>query len=320
MFRIITGIPGSGKSYYAVNYLRKFVEYDKLYDSMTMDKDILVVSNIENLKVQHMKIEEFSELGLFNLENYKKHMFEYRFKRMIFIIDEAQRIFSNIRDNELFYFFEYHRHLGIDILLILQTVASIPRRLTELAEYVIEAMPRSYAIVGFRYKIKDSKTGEVLYTSMMKKDLTVFRLYKSFETDEMEKPKQVVLRKYVMGIGIVSAGLLMAIYLLTSNGLGTKAMSANAKEINIKEIKKDEYTMDNKSSYESINKKIDQHNMVQKKDDQNNETIKTERTEREKLVPDYAIIERPEDGKPVVPNEICKGYLDHKGTRYLIYK
>jgi zona occludens toxin (predicted ATPase) len=203
MYRIIIGVPGSGKTYYAVNYLKKFITYDKLYNTLILDKDVLLITNIDDIKVQHIKYEDWEEAGCMKIENARKYLNDRKFKRAVMIIDEAQRFFSNMKDNEKFFFFEYHRHLGFDVFIIVQTLAAIPRRMTELAEYVIEALPRTYAIMGFRYKMLDSKTGMNLFNKVIKVDKDVFRVYKSFEMDESEKPKKVILFKWVSFVGLL---------------------------------------------------------------------------------------------------------------------
>ena len=124
---------------------------------MNLDSEVLLVTNIEDVKIQHISFDAFRENGLMHVENLKQFMIERRFKRCIMIVDEAQRHFSNLKNENELFFFEYHRHLGIDVFLVLQTVSALPRRVVELSEYVIEALPRSYAITGFRYKAKEGK-------------------------------------------------------------------------------------------------------------------------------------------------------------------
>jgi len=147
MFRIIQGAPGSGKTFYAVNYLKKFTKYDKLYETMNLDSDVLLVTNIDEVKVQHMKVDEFRGLDLIEPETCRNYMRTHNYRRVVYIHDEAQRTFGGIKDNREFFFFEYHRHLGMDVFLIVQTVSSLPRRLTEICEYVIDAKPRTLGVI-----------------------------------------------------------------------------------------------------------------------------------------------------------------------------
>jgi hypothetical protein len=109
MFRIIQGPPGAGKTYYAVNYLRKFTQYDKLYDTMILDSSVLLVTNIDEIKVYHLSVDEFREMDLIDPEKLKTYIRENNYKRVVYIHDEAQRVYGGIRDNKEFFFLEYSR-------------------------------------------------------------------------------------------------------------------------------------------------------------------------------------------------------------------
>jgi hypothetical protein len=234
VLRIILGVPGSGKSYYAVNYLKQFIKYDKLYQTLLLDPSVMLVTNIEDIKVPHLKWEDYLESGMLNIDKTRQYMKENQYKRGVFIVDEAQRTLSGLKDNEKYFFFEYHRHLGLDIFLIVQTLKALPARLVELTEFVIEAMPRTYAILGFKYQMKDSKTGLVLYTKVIKIDQEVFKVYKSFEVDEdsKAKPKKVILIRWVSSVGLLVAVIAFGMF-------GAKAGIFFNQNKEIKQIKGD---------------------------------------------------------------------------------
>lgn len=214
MLRIITGVPGSGKTFYSVNYLKQFVKFDNVYRCLNIDPSVLLVTNIEDIKVQHVKFEDWLEGGMLNIDKTRQYMIDRNYKRAIFIIDEAQRYFAGLRDPDIFYFFEYHRHLGLDIFLIVQTPAALPRRLLDLCEFIIDALPRTYAIVGFRYNMNDVKTGLTLERKMIRADQDVFKIYKSFESDETAKPKKLILMKWIFAVGSLVSVLLIAFILI----------------------------------------------------------------------------------------------------------
>lgn len=216
MFRIVTGVLGAGKTFYAVNYLKKFCKYDKLYNTMILDSDVLLVTNITDIKVSHLTYDEFRELGLMDIDECKRYVMKFRYRRIIIIIDEAQRYFANLRDAKEFFFFEYSRHLGMDIFLIMQTINAIPRRLAEISEYIIEAQSRTKAIIGFQYAMRDSKNGDVLSRITIKKDTQVFKLYKSFDAAEIDKPKKVLLRKAFVGVCMVLVAALLIRFTITN--------------------------------------------------------------------------------------------------------
>ncbi len=225
MFRIVQGAPGSGKTYYAVNYLKKFAKYEKLYNVMLLDPDVLLVTNIEDVRVQHLTIEEFRQEDLINPDKLRAYLRANNYKRVIYIHDEAQRTFGGIRENKEFFFFEYSRHLGIDIFLLVQTVSALPRRLTEVCEYVIDARPRTLGVMGFQYDLKDPRNGNKIGVVTLKKDQNVFRLYRSFEVEEIDKPKKLVFRKLLIGVVVMVLAIGVTTTLL-KHAFGVKSDSS----------------------------------------------------------------------------------------------
>lgn len=210
MIRVVTGNLGSGKTYYCVNYLRTFATYMPLYEHMVLDPSVLLVTNIDSVKVQHASYDDFRAAGLMDVERLKKYIEEKGYKRVVVIIDECQRYFAGLKDPQEFFFFEYSRHLGLDIFLIVQSVTALPRRLVELAEFVVEAQPRNLRVVGFRYFLRDSKTGQKLSVQGVKTDKKVFKMYKSFDAEESSRPQKTQLVKIVVAASVIIMVLLGA--------------------------------------------------------------------------------------------------------------
>lgn len=88
--------------------------------------------------------------------------------------------------------------------MMVQSASALPKRIIEIAEYIIDARPQTISITGFQYDIKDTKTGNVLGKINLKKDKDVFRLYKSFDFDEIERPKKLVLKKLVIAGSVMA--------------------------------------------------------------------------------------------------------------------
>lgn len=160
MLQIIYGVPGSGKSYYAVWNIKRTLEKDK--------DNVVIISNIENLKLSHLNLDDLINKyggidGFFNVEcQYWKQDIE---KRKILFIDEAQRYFNKkFFSNAVFFFFQYHRHLNIDIYLITQSYKTLPTELVVLSELVIQAVPSSFRWFknSFKYLVKDLETFETV--------------------------------------------------------------------------------------------------------------------------------------------------------------
>jgi hypothetical protein len=213
MIRIIEGVPGSGKSYYMVKYLSNFFKYDSFYDEYIVKDNVLIISNIEGLRVKHLDlgilIDKYGIEGFFTVANFEIIQKQYKCKNIILLIDEAQRLFDRkFYDTDVMYFFQYHRHLGVDIILGTQGANLLCNAFIPLCEFITEAVPRSKSIIGnFSYHFKDKK-GKFLYSKVLRKDQTIFGAYKSFVSDEVTKPKNVVLHWAVISISLVLVGVI----------------------------------------------------------------------------------------------------------------
>lgn len=205
MIRLVGGLPGSGKSYYAANFIAKFGKYDELYKTFVLTKDVKVFTNLDDLQIEHTSLEHcYQKYGgankFFTVENFTKIRDHFPKSHLLVIIDEAQRTIDDdlLKDKDVAFFFQYHRHLGVDIFLLTNDIASCSRKVVGLCEFIIEAQPRSRSLpTVFRYKFKDTK-GTNLYSQTVKQKQEVFSIYKSFTTDEKEKPKNVLWHWVVM--------------------------------------------------------------------------------------------------------------------------
>lgn len=210
MLRIVTGKPGSGKSYYAISRITsEHCIYDHIAAQYDLKPRIHLCLSLDGVRIDHVRFDDLvRQHGLAQVVNvdYWKPIAE-RYDRIVLVIDEAQRYFpSNARDlpNSVFYFFEYHRHLGIDLYLLTQHASSLHRRVLNICEQYIEAAPPSLRGLGklFRYRTVDVTTGAVISRSVLKADPRVFRAYQSAAHAQGLKPPKSALAKY---IGVAAA-------------------------------------------------------------------------------------------------------------------
>jgi len=221
MIHIVEGTPGSGKTYYAVNYLiDNFFDYDSFYDEYKekSNKNVLVISNIDSLRVPHldldMLIDRFTLEKFFTVENFEKIQKQYRVKNIVVIIDEAQKYFDRkFYNKDVFFFFQYHRHLGVDIFLITQSKNTLAKELVVLAEYIVRALPRSVQPNSFIYHFY-TVDGDKLFTKSLRKKKDVFRAYSSMKVDEITKPKNVVFSKFLFAVVAVGISLFSFYFVL----------------------------------------------------------------------------------------------------------
>lgn len=208
MILFITGRPGSGKSYAAVYYLWESVYRKSSLGTYYLPNGVMVVSNIQNLRLPHRNFDELWEKhgkSVFSVDFWKKVAEKYALQRVVFVIDEVQKYLYREKDPEVLFFFQYHRHLGIEFIGITQTEKAIPRELFLLSEFFYRAIPRSRNLGRyFLYHILDSSTGEKLGVKKLPKKKEIFALYTSQEMGEMENPPNFLLRY----IGLAAGGVL----------------------------------------------------------------------------------------------------------------
>lgn len=224
MIQLIEAPPGSGKSYFAVNHLIQFTKFDDLYQEYNLQGNVLIISNIEGLKIKHWDLNaslatkvqdlenrkavnnlEYKHWGIsdaaklqvledfFSIENFEQIMEKTGKNHVILCIDEAHDYFpSGFMSNKIYSFFAYHRHIGLDIVLMCQSLDRTSRMFNPLLEYVVRAAPRSRAIFNnFSYSFCDLR-GRFLYSKTLQHRQIVFKAYTSFRQDEKTKPKNAV--------------------------------------------------------------------------------------------------------------------------------
>lgn len=200
MITLVEGAIGSGKTYFVVNELvSRFFSWDA--DNLCfrrIDDSFEIYTNIDGFflgKDLKLFIEKYGGIESFftvdvqrEITNQKKH---------VYVIDEAQmmfpRKFYNVR---VFNFFQYSRHLGVDIYIITQDVYSLARELQTLSEFHIRVVRRSHSFFGeFRYHYIVGN--EVLKRRTLKPDIRVFSQYRSSMVNDSHKVFKFSSRYFV---------------------------------------------------------------------------------------------------------------------------
>ena len=238
--RIIGGVPGGGKTFYAVRHIAK--NYFKKNDNTgvyELARECLIITNIDDFQPDHVdlkkEIDAAGSAARSRIENSglsdreiksalndldpvsEFFSFEYQEKykegkpNIVYVIDEAQRYFRrgserSLKDNKVFDYFEYHRHWGQEIYLITQNEKKLPPDIVYLVEYIISAVPRSRTI-GYGFKYNWVSGSDIIRTETCLPDKGVFALYKSMDSAESEKVKNPMLPK--IGMTLLASGLIL---------------------------------------------------------------------------------------------------------------
>jgi len=223
---IITGVPGSGKSYYAVNKIvdvlkhpesvvlsnvkgfrfDKYKRYFQYIETKTIHYGMALMNHGEYIDITEDILNE--GINFFTVQRFEKIREKYSDKRIYIFIDEAQRYFPPfLKNSEVIYFFDWHRHNGLEIYLMTQHISKISKQITENKASEIRAVNERYRPNGaFIYKEIDDTL--VIGRQIIKAERKIYNLYKSFDYESTAKksiPKFVYLVPIFIIFSILSA-------------------------------------------------------------------------------------------------------------------
>lgn len=214
MLAYYVGLPGSGKTYRAVNYVydcfideksKDFGKFERFYTNINefkfeffnvtkiqaelLDYDKLII-DLEHLRLMFMQkapdsqlVEKAKELGL---------------DKALFVIDEAHNYYDTKKD-VLLWWLTYHRHLHQDIILITQNLSLIYRQYLKIGEFFYRAVPSSLRLrsgVFTYHQFVDYKLTKTSHTDTIKLKFNkdVFELYSSGANIQSKK----VIYKFII--------------------------------------------------------------------------------------------------------------------------
>lgn len=223
MISIVFGVPGSGKTYYAVWWIkRRALQEGDIF--FRVRPDVILITNLKlNLDAVdgYIYIEDIRDFAKYmDVDFWRSNLTYIQGRKIIIVMDECQLFFYHFgNDPRVLFFLQYHRHLSVDILLITQSTKSLPTKIFELAEFLIEAVPRSvnpFYFKAFRYRVIHPLDRDVVLRRFhLAFDPVVFYLYSDMiykPLEEGEKPKNAFTRYYLM----LASFLLLTIFLMFS--------------------------------------------------------------------------------------------------------
>jgi zona occludens toxin (predicted ATPase) len=212
----ITGTPGAGKSYYAVK---------RIVEDLKKDTN-LVVSNIDGLDRAKLSfylgketnnlwtLDEFlatalsfcnlhydgnyrnAFLTVLNVDYWKRFILpklfgELGYRKVLFYLDEFQSIIDE--DTELTqlqkFFFDYHRHLGLDFFIITQSIQRMNKAIRNLVEIELRLINLRIFGISSMVVLKTIIGGVPVKKTVIKYDPKIFALYRSALVEHMKGVK-----------------------------------------------------------------------------------------------------------------------------------
>lgn len=231
MITAFVGVPGSGKSYEAV---------EKILQNIKLGRK--VYTNIDGLQLPECKkaIAAYCDVRDFQLETCLNHLTEEQARAFwlhaepgsLCVIDECHLHFSNRdwntdKNRRFTEWASIHRHQGYDVVLITQDLEKIDKHARSLVEYVYlyskvnflgGAVKNTYICYTYH---GDSHVGKPMATSKRQYNQKIFPCYKSYVADEVQeqsfmKKPNVLNHPVFYGLGLC---LVLTGYLAYSSGI-----------------------------------------------------------------------------------------------------
>mgnify|MGYP000644249429 CR=1 FL=1 len=225
--KVISGKPGSGKSYYALyKLIVENYDFDKVFYEWKEKQPINIFTNIDGLKLPHESLQHHIEKAgsvyqFFDVDYQRELMKEY--PNIRYIIDESQKLFPRkFNETNTLFFFQYHRHLGIDLYLITPDWGALCPQITGLCEYEIRAHSATLTMfkeLKYSFYAGFDKVG----STSLPADRKIFALYKSFDLPDQGK-KIKPLQKYALQFGgLAMVVVCVLVYFVYGGGFSSGA-------------------------------------------------------------------------------------------------
>lgn len=200
MIYLITGVPGSGKTLYAVSTLVQKLAAEKLVKrGKRLDRRV-VVDGIPDLAIPHQlmgPVDEDEKGNLVGEGDTVLNWFKWCQPGDVLVIDEVQRYWRprgmGTKPPEMIKALETHRHLGVDFIVITQNPMLIDqnvRRLVGRHQHIRRLFGMGRAVIydwdGCSVDVHRTKTATM---TMWAYPSSAFSLYKSSELHTKQKQK-----------------------------------------------------------------------------------------------------------------------------------
>jgi zona occludens toxin len=204
MVEMITGVPGSGKTSYAITRLAKTFSKDEDLKKKIPNQFLIPYVDKAFTNINELKVDELNNVSAIHFddlvekltvleENYRKNKWddkqlnelatEYGINNAMFIIDECHNNLD-VPNKVLTWWLSYHRHLHQHIILLTQNLSLVNTKYKAFPEIYLKAIPATLKVFNNNIVLKkytnsrmskNSQAGQV----RVKKFNEVFALYGS---------------------------------------------------------------------------------------------------------------------------------------------
>lgn len=188
MINALIGRPGAGKSYEAVVFhIMKALESGR----MVVTNLPLNMEYIEAINPEYLRLIKFAQSkrvagklvhAFGDLSDYENDWRDDKNRGPLYVIDECHKPFPKGKTPiEIEEYFAEHRHAGIDVLLITQSVRKISVALVDMIQvcYYVSNNRTMGSDKSYVRKVRDGVRGEVMNTTIRRYNKANFNLYKS---------------------------------------------------------------------------------------------------------------------------------------------
>ncbi|MCS4511933.1 zonular occludens toxin domain-containing protein [Xylophilus ampelinus] len=211
MITIITGTPGAGKTLYAIDkLLRNMVgtTIKRKIDGVEVEEPRIIYSNINGLLLDHELIDDSDHGGLHNWHEWAK-------PGALIVYDEFQKAWPPRPNGSKvppdIQALDTHRHMGVDFILITQSVMNTDRHIHALCNRHLHVRRMGNLGLTIVYEW-DHASRTLLYSKALAKhpfkySKSVFELYKSAEV-HTKQPKSIPPLIWVALLALAGAAYL----------------------------------------------------------------------------------------------------------------
>jgi len=221
MIEILTGVPGSGKTYKAMYVL--FCNFAK--DRKIIKDKKYIVKGIKNAltNINEIDLTKFDNVDALNWEKFhaditsmylshKKNNSDTQLKELasdlnllhtLIIIDECHNYFDS-QDKVLVWWLSYHRHLYQEVYLITQNLSLVNAKYKAFSEFFYKAIPSSLKLFkSMKYNQYTNPRLSLTSKSAVIKLPIIDEVFETYSSGKNQNSKSIIIKFIVFAIFLI---------------------------------------------------------------------------------------------------------------------